>query len=294
MASTTDQRPVVGVVAQDKAAGSREILVYPPDTLPYLQGKLKPKAQKVDLNIEDGHQGNSVGQATETNVVRAVFRGDATSDLPPDVVAGEEVELIRDTDTNTLFWSASGRTTNIRERERKEIRAANQAGAVKQLDDGNSYLIRIDTLTTKEIRIQTSMSDGEEFAYTILINPKESNVTICDNVNNEITLDSKNTHIYMRNKDESIISMNKKTIFIGAPEQIILKGEKQVVVDTPNFTHQNNSGDGCTVINTKGLQINADTGFVVNTPCIGMHGAMEADSIVAGPVQTESLTNGKY
>lgn len=292
---TSAERKVTGIVAQDKAAGSREILVFLQDTRPYDSGELKPVTQKVKFQTNDAQQGAAVGEATESNVVRAVFKGSAESDMPPDVVKGETVEITQDTNTSTLYWSASGRSTSNRSRERKEMRAANQEGYVKNIDDGNSYVIKIDTLTTKEIRMQTCMSDGEKFAYTIVISPKESKITICDNENNEICIDSKEEHIFMRNKSESIIDMMKKCITIGCHENIVLKAEKQIVFDTPCWTNSNTGGDGCMVMNCKGMQINAEKSVNIKSASgIGLHGPTEAESIVAGGIQGESFSTGKY
>lgn len=294
-AGNSAARQVTGIVAQDKSAGSREILVHPQDVLPYTTGKLSPKAQKVDVNLSDTHQGGAAGSVTETNVVRAIWKGDSNTDQPPDVVKGEIVELTQDGNTGTLYWSASGRTTTSRSRERKEMRAANQEGYSKNLDDGNSYFIAIDTLTKKEIRLQTCMSDGEKFGYTILINPKDSMIQICDNENNEISIDSQNQHIIIRNKDESFIDMMKKNIVIGCHEAITLKAEKQVVIDTPNLTHSNSGGDGCTVINTKALQINAEKNINLKSPNgVGLHGPVEAETIVSGGIQSQYFSSGTY
>lgn len=293
--STASERKITGVVAQDKAAGSRDILVYLQDTRPYDSGVLKPTTQKVKFQTTDGQQGTAVGEATESNVVRAVYKGSTDSDMPPDVVKGEMVEITQDANTSTLYWSASGRTTSNRSRERKEMRAANQEGYVKNLDDGNSYFIRIDTLTTKEIRLQTCMSDGEKFAYTIVINPAESKLSICDNENNEICIDSQEEHIFVRNKSESIIDIMKKNITIGCHENLILKAEKQIVMDTPCWTNNNTSGDGCMVMECKGLQINAEKSVNIKSSSgIGLHGPTEAHTLVANDLQSNQYRLGKY
>ena len=293
--STNATRTVTGIVAQDKAAGSREILVHPQDTLPFATGELKPKAQTVSVQTNDTHQGGATGQVTETNVVRAIFKGSTDSDMPPDIVKGEIVELTQDSNTGTLYWSASGRTTHERSRERKEMRAANKEGYSKSLDDGNSYFIRINTLTTKEIRLQTTKSDGEEFAYTIVINPSESKIQICDNENNEITIESKDEHVFMRNKSESIVDICKENIVIACKDSIILKAEKQIVMDTPLWTNNNEHGDGCMQMKCKGLKIDATDNVNINSPSgIGLHGPTEARTIVSGGIQAEYYSTGKY
>ena len=291
--ATQHTRPVIGIVAQDKAAGSRELLIHPHDTLIFQQGELQPIAQKTEVS-RSGKNGTSVGEVTETNVVKAVYYGDANSDMPPDVVKGEEVEIFRDTDTNTYYWRSTGRTAKHRSRERKEVRSANAEGYDKNVDDGNSYFIRIDTLETKEIRIQTGTSDGEKYGYTILIKPSENKIRISDSENNEIGIDSGEQRVYLRNKENCIISIEKKNILVGAVEDIILKADRQVVLQTPLVSNKNENGSGCTVFDAKSMQFNAERGVVFKTPAIGLHGAVEAESVVAGGVQAENYCTGKY
>ena len=292
--STNSVRTVTGIVAQDKAAGSREILVHPQDSIPFATGKLKPVAQTVSVRTNDTLQGGAAGQATETNVFRAVFKGSAESDLPPDVVKGEQVELTQDVNTGTLYWSATGRTTSARSRERREMRAADQEGYSKTLDDGNSYFIRVDSLDTKTVRIQTVMSDGEKFAYTILIDAKNSTIRICDNENNEVGIESTQQHVYMKNKDDSLVDICKENIIIGCKDTIMLKAEKQIVMDTPNWTNANDTGDGCMVMNCRGMQINAQDSFNVQSPCIGLHGHTETSTLVSGPLEAETYYTNDY
>lgn len=292
--STQDKRAVVGIVAQDKDAGSRTILVHLPDTSPFFSGELKANAQKANIELKDKHQGSVSGEVTETNVIRAVFKGNELSDMPPDIVKGEQVEVYQDTDTGTFYWSASGRTTNKRSRERKELRAANVEGYSKNVDDGNSYFIKIDTLTSKEIRLQTSTSDGEQFAYTIVISPSTNSIKICDNENNEIGINSKDQHVYLRNKENCLVNISKKDVLIGAVEKLILKADQQIVFDTPVMTNANEKNDGCTVFNCKGMQINTSQSFKIKSPSIGLEGAVQSDTIVAGPIQSTGYSVGEY
>lgn len=291
---STNNRPVIGIVLQDKAAGSRELLVYPQDTLLPMEGELKPVANTVKVSTQDT-SGSRVGEVTETNVIRAIYWGNEESDIPPDVVKNEEVELFFDENTNTTYWKSSGRTAKNRSRERKEFRSANQEGYVKELSDDNSYFIRIDTLTTKEIRIQTSMSDGEEFKYTILISPKENKLRISDDQNNEIGIDSKDERVFIRNKGECIVNVEKKSILIGAPEDITLKADRQIILNTPCVTGANNNADGCMVWKTKAMTIDAQEQVVIKAPSgVGLHAPVEATSIVSGPIQAEDYCTGKY
>lgn len=284
-----NRRPI-GIVLQDKAAGSRELLIYPQDTLLPMDGELNPVANKIKLT-----NGDSVGEVTETNAIRALYWGNELSDTPPDVVKGEEVELILDEDTGQIYWKSSGRTSKLRSRERKELRSSNQEGYQKNLDDSNSYLIRIDTLTTKEIRIQTSMSDGEEFAYTILISPSEKKITICDNENNQIGIESDKTRVYLRNKDNTIINAEKKSLLLGAVEDIILKAERQIVLNTPCLTSANDVDSGCMVWNGKSMHLKLENNCVITAPNgVGLHGPVEAETLVAGAVQAEDYCTGKY
>lgn len=287
---SSDNRKPIGIVLQDKAAGSREILVYPQDTLLPMDGELTAVANKVKLT-----NGENVGEVTETNAIRAVYWGNELSDTPPDVVKGEEVELTLDEDTGQIYWKSSGRTAKLRSRERKELRASNQEGYQKNIDDSSCYLIRIDTLTTKEIRIQTSMSDGESFAYTILMNPSENKISICDNENNQFGIESDKTRVFLRNKDNTIVNAEKKSLFLGATEDIILKAERQIVLNTPCLTSANDVGSGCMVWNGKSMHLKLENNCVITAPNgIGLHAPVEAETIVSGTIQAEDYCTGKY
>jgi len=92
----------VGIVANDKISGSREIQVYLQELLPFLQKELDPKEQQVEVSLNNEKQGNTSSTPKQTNVIKAVYMGDeCNKTYPPDVVKGEQVYVYNYTNTDT-------------------------------------------------------------------------------------------------------------------------------------------------------------------------------------------------
>lgn len=284
-----------GILAEDKAAGSREVRIYLQELLPFTQGELEPKEIPAEATLNDSKQGEKSSTVTTTNTVTATYLGDdANRTFPPDVVKGEQVWVVNYTNTDTYYWKASGRNNELRILERYQLHVANSKERVKMLDDTNTYLIRMDTLTAKEIRIQTSKSDGEKFIYTFLIDAKKNTIQLMDDNNNELYINSEEHITYMRNTDGCMLSFDKRNGLLVIPDSLTIKAGKQIVIDTPNIRNVNNSGDGCTEWNTNSITFKCGSSFVVKSPAIGLHGAVEATTIVTDRVQSTNYLTGKY
>lgn len=276
--STNKTGRTTGRVVEDKKPNSREIKVYIKDYLPCYSGDLKPL--DVDQQVSGG--GSFQGQIRTTNYVVAEWMGDESNRrFPPDVKKNEQVEIIIYYDQDKIFWRSLGRDDDKRRTERFEINAANTPNGPAPINRENSYSFTMDTQDKQEVNIQTSKTNGEPFAYVVKINAKDGKLYISDDDNNEFIMESGVPRLYMRNSDGSMLEIAKKNVTIVAPEDWLVKVGRQAIWDIPALTMVNNKKGGVTVWEAGQVAFKAQS-FIINAPCIGLKGAVEANNIVSG------------
>lgn len=267
-----------GRVMKDKEPNSRKITVFVKDLLPYYSGELEGKS--MDYEVSDG--GNYRGRFTATNEIEAEWLGDDTNRrFPPDVKKDEQVKVIIYADQDKAYWTSLGRDDDKRRTERIEFNVADTPDNPSPVNRENSYSISMDTQDKQEVNIQTSKTGGEEFAYTIKINAKDGKIFISDDANNEYVLESGVPRLYMKNNQGAMLEIAQKNVTIVAPEDWMVKVGRQAILDLPLIKMVNTNKAGITVWESAEAVFKMNS-FVLDCPCIGLKGNVEANNIVSG------------
>lgn len=275
-----------GEVMEDKKDGAKEIKVFVKELLPAYAGKITAADKEYSVS---GGSGGYAGTVKAVNYIIATWRGDDTNRrYPPDVKAGEQVRVYSNQDSDVWYWEATARDDKLRRTEKVGQVAANTPEP-SDLNEGNTYGWEADTKEKKTLKIYTSTSNGEEYKYTIVFDAANSTITVCDDGDNEFRVESKVPRVMMKNRDGCFVDLAKKNITIQAVEDLLFKAGRQVVWDFPAMTLMNTTGGGATVWNLKEFAINAQS-FMVNSGCIGLNGAVEAQNIVSGDVHAASYS----
>lgn len=284
-----------GIVAEDRVDGESTILVIVPELTPGLGGGFGAAEKKTDLQFEGISESPVIGSATISNHIECVWMGSSNMKYPPYVRKGEQVTIKKYGDNPTYYWMCDGRDPELRRKEkwRVEISNVNDIKVVK--GDNNTYFIEVDTLDTKTIRFQTSKSDGEAFKYGLCLDAKNSTAELTDDAgasNNRFFIDSKNTIVQANNKDGAAVILNKRNALLVAPDDVILKAGRQLVIDSPAITSQSVKGGATTVLRADALTIDAKD-LVINGGTIGLNGPTKVSSmLVAQNVRSEGYSTG--
>jgi len=228
----------VGVAIEDKVLNSRILKVYCKELLPFMEGGLDDLSSEETFTIEDDILDAEVdGTVTTTNHVTAEwFSLDTNRVFPPDVVKGEQVFLFRYQDNDIYYWISMGRDDKLRRGEILRHAVSDDMRVDKELDDTNTYFIELDTKINKRIRIVTNKSDGEDFKYEFIIDAKHNYISMADDADNRIIIESEIPRIKMHNRDGSILDLNKGNAIIIAPNDLLIRAERQIVVESKNIT----------------------------------------------------------
>lgn len=264
----------IGIVVEDKARDSKEIKVYVKELLPFYSGKIEAKEQV----------GNANGRSVKnTNYVKAIYFSDDTNRyMPPDVKKGEQVKVFCYADADTFYWKSIGRDDKLRRHEQINTLVAN-SDEPQDVNDDNAFGLTMDTHEDKKIvKLFTSKSSGEKFKYTITLDAKANFIHICDDDDNEIRIDSEIPRILMKNKKGALVDIAEENVIVCAPQDLTLKAGRQTLIDTPIIT-MDHGGVGTSVMNMNNMTLNGKS-VVINSPCIGLQGAVETSSIVSGTV----------
>lgn len=281
----------LGIVAEDKKDESRELKVYCPEILSY-ETDLTPKEGSFSITLTDKKTGNPINDSvTVTNVLTTRYLDLMTNRTgPPDIVKEEQVMVFHYADTDEYYWFPLGRDDNLRLPEHIRIAASDDRARVKVLDKDNTYYIEIDTKHDKTITIRTSDSDGEKYRYLIQTDSKNNTVTIQDNDDNEIWIESDTPRILLKNRDKTFVDLDKTNLYMMAPQDIVLKADRQMLINTPNLTC---NIDEITRINTTGFGVQAKDTAVMEASTIGLNGAAKVTGpVITGPAQAPTRSIG--
>lgn len=277
-----------GIVAEDKDPGSKIIKVYIPELTPASSGELKANDKEYSIS---GGSGGFSGTVKAADYIVATYKGDTSNRrYCPDVVKGEEVVVYTDA-RNDSVWYWEGTTKDQKQRTNGERvgMIANNAKNPEDLTEENTYGHEANT-QGKYYKIYTSKSNGEKFAYSILIDAGHGVVTIADDDENKIELDSNVPRILLKNKNGCFVEMSENNVNITAVDDMTLKAGRQMILETPAITVENQNGGGAAIWNVNEIQFNTQS-FTVNGSCIGMYGHMEVPTIVSNHINSGSYSD---
>ncbi len=238
----------LGIVANNKAMSSNTIQVTPIESLTMIDGELA--SIPVDQEVEGvDAEGNSyISKVTTDTAIEADWLpgfGATNRRTAPDVRRGERVLIWQYADTDQYYWTSLGLDDHLRKLETVVYSwSATTDEAADSSDPENSYQLEISTHTGR-ITLLTSKSNGEHCIFGLQINPKDGNIKIVDDLDNELVFDSKNSHLWMKNADGTLAELNRKNIKLYAPDKIHIEAVNEILMKAKTISQT------CTEYNLK-------------------------------------------
>lgn len=261
-----------GSASEDKEYDSPTLYVLEKTLVPFDVGELKNKKNSETFKIEDADSGLSIeGSISTGNSLTCEYLGSTNASIP-DIVRGEQVFVLRHSDSDRYFWMPLGRDDRLRARERRVFRISDSNDRNAPLDESNTYEIILDTRDGKSIRIHTAKSSGEDYLYTFEIDAGESVAYMQDDSGNRTMIESKIPRVVSENRDGTMVDLFR--------EDLIMKAPRQIVTETPVHTQRTKSGDGVSVIEGKDFGFKASGTMFIKGTCVGIEGS----TVVDGPL----------
>ena len=297
----------IGVVAKNKDPNDTSIQVLIPELTPAASGTLSPASSNQSFQLRDIN-GNPVNSTVTTgNTITSYYLGNNSNRrYPPDVVTGEKVRITRIGNSDRYYWESLGRDDALRSTETHRIDVANRGSSgsgnkgtptsssddtASQTDDTNTYSLELDTKVNKHIRLLTSKSNGEKFAYTLTLNGGSGTIQLGDDAGNSFTVDSANAKVIMRNSKNSFFILNGEDIILGAARDIVLKSGRQLLVTSPLITIS--AENGVLSLIATAIFMAAKSAITSTSPAIGLTGAVQIpNTLVAGHIKSPPITIG--
>ena len=203
----------IAVVSEDKKEGSDVIRWYSPELLSLEQGDPNKNTEDKTSALPDidGVTQSFKGKRESEGFAKWMPNGCDNKVTSPDVIAGESVKIYRYANSKEFFWTTVFREPQLRRKEHVVHAYGNIASGREAWDMSSSYGQMWST-KDKKILFWTSQSDGEAFKYQFLIDTKNYNYSISDNVGNALGLESNSTRVYIRNSAGSFIEVDQSII----------------------------------------------------------------------------------
>lgn len=294
---STKTRTFKGYAAEDIVAGEGAekgtvmLSVFVPELTPSQKGGVTPGETPVSISIPNRRGVMETAHVTVTNTLLCRWRGSGRDVIPPTVRRGEAVTVYKLNDSDTYYWTADGRHFDLRQSEthRIAIGATNEVAAEKH--DGNTYFTTMSS-ETGVYHVHTSQQMGEASVYDFRIDTKAGVIFCGDADGNMFYLSTKDKQVQLSNADGAVVNLIGKNIIIGAPEDIIMRAGRQLVIASPVTTMKLEGGGGAAVLEAQGMTIKSDA-FTVEAGTIGLNGPTKIPGpLVAGPVRAEGYGTG--
>lgn len=257
----------IGIVVEDKPRKGDIIKVTNIEEFPYTDGKLTENKDELKHELPDKKGIPRKSSATRDLVIEATWLGgyDSNRMTAPDVVKNETVDIYRYADTQEYYWRKRGREPGIRRLETVCYMYGNLQAPLKEWDKRSSYWHEVCT-RDKHIITQTTNSDGEQFIYSMQINPKKNQIYHGDDIGNYYRLLSDQNLIESVNADNTYHKLDKKIYYINADEVVFIK-TPQVVMDTEDLYVKGNIHAGG-AMTSKEVESNSVKSDVIIGPVI--------------------------
>lgn len=270
-----------GIVAENKVLGQNNILVWPHQKTPWMQGDVQSQMQKVTVKTVDGSGKKVEGTAVTSTAVEARWRPtDSSWSTAPDVQRGEVVELIRYADMNVYFWRERGDGSVARRLETKRLLvSANQTAG--EPNPETHYMIEISG-HTGAINISTSKANGEISAYHLTLNGKGGAISLGDSEGQEIFLETSTKTIRARNSSGTLVEINDKDLGLYCLENLVAVGKENIIMQAKNITVQ--AVENIRMDAGKKMALSAGERHDTTAPIIALNGAIQLN----GPISQVS------
>lgn len=276
-----------GMVAENKPLTTNNIMVWPSQRTPWMQGDIQSKMQSVTVSTV-----NSSGTPVEAKAVTDVaheatwLATDGSWTTAPDVQRGEIVEIIRFADKNQYFWRERGDGIVRRRLETKRLMVSGNASSGIPSPDTH-YMLEVSG-HSGAINLSTPTSNGEFTTYLLTLNGKGGMASLSDGLGNEVMIDSKNKICRMRNESQTTFELNDQDILLSALDDlgIVVKG---------NFLARANNiifdiGESISLKAGKDIIVNAANSISQTSKDIFLNGIIHLN----GPIVQESSPTGDF
>lgn len=211
----------LGIVMEDKLRGSDQIKIYPVEEFPQINGKIsdfKPAYNVSTSNIKGATKSSDL-KGDAVLVATWLPFGNSNRITSPDVIKNETVSIYRYADTNEYYWDTLFREPSLRRLETCCTMFGDLKDGVKEYNKESSYWFEVST-HDQHIKVHTSRSNQEPFMYDIILDTKNGNLTIKDDIGNIIYLDSQAHQIKLTNTEGAYYDMMRENITVNAPKTI--------------------------------------------------------------------------
>ena len=266
----------LGIVAANKQLNSNDIEVTPIEDLPMVNGALTDNASTYSSSATDAKGSTYQTQTQTSSTVHATWLplGDSNRQTAPDVRRGEQVMIYQFGDADKYYWNTMKNDLKFRRLETVVYAFSGTANESDPVDNTTCYFVEFST-HKGSITLHTSKANKEPYAYDIILDTKNGNIRMQDDIGNFFLFDSTQNQFHMENADGSIFDMMKQAMSLTTVDSISLQTKTYSLKCTDNNVESTNS--------TMKTQTNSLTA-VTNK--------IDAATLHAGPINTTTGTQG--
>lgn len=251
----------IGVVADVKKLGSREIYVSPREERYAHQELVHNNPQKQSATVNNNGKEHVINATTNNSRPATWLAYNTTRKTPPDVRHGDEVQIYT-VDDDTYYWIEMN---TMDEKRLETVIFAISADPDNPMaeDYSNAYFFSWSS-HQKRAHFRMNKVTDEYTGYSVEIDAKEGFAKIEDDLDNGVFIDSRNTITGMQNADGSHVVARKQDILGEAPRNISLKAGSKFTINCVDYecnatgSHKTNTPDAVfsTKITTPKAEIN--------------------------------------
>jgi len=202
----------IGVVAINKARGSKVVEVVLSEVSPFLDGELTDNAdtQAVAGLGVDGRAFDAT--LTSTGTVPATWLPQGSNRvMPPDVRRGTKVRILQFANDPQYYWSELGLDDHLMKLETAIYAFSGTSDEGANPDATNTYYLEISTHDGL-VALHTSAANNEPNEWDVQVNTKESKFLVTDSLGNYVTIESATGLIEAKNYKGTTIRMEGKDV----------------------------------------------------------------------------------
>lgn len=221
----------LGIVVKNKAKGDDRIMVCPIEDLTFIEGLLAEYTQDFNVSLPDiNGKINGVKLLGDGHVVaKWIPYGSSNRISPPDVRAGETVQIFQYADNDEYHWTTIFNEPSLRRLECATYMYSDLANGSKPYDKASSYWFEVST-ADKTIKLHTSKSNGETVGYDVVLDTGTATLLVTDDVGNSVHLESNQGRLSTVTTKE--INATTETVNIKAAMAVNITGDQQVNITT--------------------------------------------------------------
>lgn len=242
----------VGIVADVKKLGSREIYVSPREERFAHQELVHNNPQKQSTTVNNNGKEHVIHATTNNSRPAKWLAFNTTRKTPPDVRHGDEV-LIYSVGEEDYYWVECNTADEKRLETVIFAISADPSNPMAE-DYSNAYFFSWSSHQKRALFRMNKVT--EEFTgYTVEIDGKEGFAKLEDDLDNALYVDSRNTIVGFQNADGTTSYGQKQDLFGYAPRDVNFTAERNITSTCQKFT-----------VNCVDYECNATGSHTTNTP----------------------------